>query len=201
MVVTKAVLRLMESCSLYTEPITGNILSLIVLNVCLTKDGLVFDLFPEILVDPADSSAVIRQKMIDATISKAAEQGHTLTNEDIILAVYVTGLATPASETRADSFTAAGNGLLIDTSLRPVSVFTVTVEGVGVAATSWDVRLEGSLDGTNFTQILQHTQVTGDKQSVYSGSNRNPCLFFRSRCAGLVLGAASAIKVTVLGVP
>ncbi len=107
--------------------------------------------------------------------------------------------ANPIFSTRADTYTATGNGVTIDVSTRPVQAYAVQVKGTGAAPTSWDVRLEGSLDNVNFTQILQHTQVTGDGVVVWSGASLSPSLYIRSRTAGLVLGTATNIVVTLLG--
>lgn len=112
-------------------------------------------------------------------------------------AVAVT--ATPSFATRSDTFTATGNGTTVNQTTAPLSIFSVEVKGTGAAATTWDVRLEGSLDGTNFTQILQHTNVTGDGTQMMSGSLRSPSLYFRSRVAALALGSATNIVVTILG--
>lgn len=103
-------------------------------------------------------------------------------------------------KTRADTFTATGNGVTVSTSGAPVKSFAIQVKGTGVPATTWDIRLEGSLDNVNFSQILQHTNTTGDGTVLWSGSAATPTLYFRSRAAGLVLGAASDVVVTILGV-
>ena len=103
------------------------------------------------------------------------------------------------SSTRGDTYTATGNGTTVNLTANPLQTFGVQVKGTGAAATTWDVRLEGSLDGTNFTQILQHTNTTGDGAIVFSGASYYPSLYFRSRCSGLVLGSATNIVVTILG--
>lgn len=102
---------------------------------------------------------------------------------------------------RSDTFTATGNGTTIDASTFSCKHFGLQVVGTGAAATTWDVRLEGSMDNVNFTQIVAHTQVTGDGVMVWSGANHFPSLYFRSRCAGLVLGGATNIIAYIYGVP
>jgi len=104
------------------------------------------------------------------------------------------------SSTRTDTFTTAGNGVTVDVSANPLTKFSVQVTGTGAVATTWDVRLEGSLDNVNFTQILQHTNVTGDTKVLFNGAALAPTRFFRSRVAGLVLGGATNIVVAILGV-
>lgn len=201
---TKAVVLDFGSCTPIVDPASGVNSTQLVLVVCVATTGEP-DQLPQysIIILPTDSSAVIRQKMLDIIrVNVLADFGKTIANEDIIIPAISTGLATPSSETRTDTFTTVGNGVTVDTSLRPLSVFAVTVESRNGILTSWDIRLEGSLDGTNWTQILQHTNVDpGDKQTKFSGTNRNPSLFFRSRCVGLVLGTALAAKVTILGIP
>jgi len=112
------------------------------------------------------------------------------------------GTSTPAvlNSFRTDTFTTAGNGVTVDVSANPLKSFSVQVTGTGAAATTWDVRLEGSLDNVNFTQILQHTNVTGDGAVQFGGAALAPARFFRSRAAGLTLGGATNIVVAILGV-
>ncbi len=100
----------------------------------------------------------------------------------------------------SDLYVGTGNGTPVNqpngSSLKS---FSMVVTGSGAAATTWDVRLEGSIDSTNYSQILQHTNATGDGATVFSGAVLSPCRFFRSRCAGLTLGGASDIIVQILG--
>lgn len=100
--------------------------------------------------------------------------------------------------TRSDTFTTTGNGTTVTVTTAPLSCFSIQVTQTGTV-TSWDVRLEGSLDGTTWTQILQHTQVTGSGTTVYSGSVKSGNLYFRSRCAGLVLGVGTNVVAVILG--
>ena len=101
--------------------------------------------------------------------------------------------------TRTDTYTATGSGTTVNVSTAPTKSYSISVKGTGAAATTWDVRLEGSLDNVNFTQILQHTNVTGDGIIQYAGATLSPSLYFRSRVAGLTLGSATNIVVTILG--
>lgn len=102
-------------------------------------------------------------------------------------------------KTRVDTFTTTANGTTVDLTTFPLAAYAIQVKGTGAIPSLWDVRLEGSLDGTNFSQILQHTNSTGDGAVLYSGAVLSPSLYFRSRCAGLTLGTATGIVVTVLG--
>jgi hypothetical protein len=129
----------------------------------------------------------------DVTDRAARLLGHTVVDSGSIT-------ANPAFATRADIFTTAGNGGTIVQTSAPLQTYAIQVTGTNGAATSWDVRLEGSLDGVKFTQILQHTQVTGDGVVVWSGTLNSPSLYFRSRVAAVVLGlSATNIVVTILG--
>ena len=199
----KSVLVGITGCSVFFDPISSRNLTRVMFEMLLAEGDVNPRSFnPQVIVDPADSTSAIRQKMIDAIKAQAlADFGVTLPNEDILLPTYSTGLATAASETRTDSFTAPASGQIVDTSLRPLSAFSLTVKGVGGTPTAWTVLLEGSLDGANFTEILRHTQLLGIAQTVFSGSNRYPTLFMRSRAVSITLTPAAAIDVTILGVP
>ena len=99
-----------------------------------------------------------------------------------------------------DDFTEAGNGTIMDVSLHPMRQFTLLVKKTG-AVTSWLVILEGSLDGVRFSQIAKHTDLIGDGESVFSGTNLSSCLYFRTRCSAITLGAGTKITAIALGVP
>jgi len=101
-------------------------------------------------------------------------------------------------KTRVDTFTTTANGTTVDVSASPMSAFTVQVKATG-SVTSWDVRVEGSLNNSEFTTILSHTNVTGDGVVLWTGALEAPTMYFRSRAAGLVLGAGTNIVVTILG--
>jgi len=190
-------------CQNFVDGVSGRTLTRLFFNGCLAiDDANPLSFSTSAYIDAADSTATIRQKMIDAMIAAVLAQfAVVLVNADILLPTYSTGLSTPASETRTDSFTVAGAGQTVDTSLRPLSVFSLTVDQIGGVPVSWNIVLEGSLDGISWTTILTHTQLVGTGLTMYSGSNRNPCLFFRSRCAAVALGTASALKTTILGIP
>ena len=97
-----------------------------------------------------------------------------------------------------ESFTAIATGDAIETP-SPVKSFAIQVVGVQVAATSWTVLLEGSLDGINFDTILTHTTTTGNAKIVWSGTNLFPSKFFRTRVTAVALGSAASIRVFTLG--
>jgi hypothetical protein len=101
---------------------------------------------------------------------------------------------------QSDTYTATGNGVTVTATTAPVKYYSVQVTGTGAAATAWDVRLECSLDNVGFTTVLTHTNVDGDTTMKASGSAGFPCLYFRSRTAGLTLGGATNIVVRILGV-
>lgn len=108
-------------------------------------------------------------------------------------------LATSAFFTRSDSYTTAANGTTVDASAKPPKYFSVQVKGVGGAGTVWDIRLECSLNGTDFSQVIQHTNTDTDG-FVKSLTTPFPCLYFRSRASGAVtLGGASALVATIIG--
>lgn len=100
--------------------------------------------------------------------------------------------------TRSDTFSSTGAGTVINLSTNPLSVFALQVKG-NVLPALWDVRLEGSLNNAQFSQILQHTDVIGDGSVLWTGAVRSPALYIRSRVAGLTLGTSTQITVTILG--
>lgn len=102
--------------------------------------------------------------------------------------------------TRSDVYTGTANGTTVDLSANPLSRYAIQVKSSGGVASVWDIRLEGSLDNANFSQILQHTNSTGDGAVVWSGSLSTPSLYVRSRCASITLGLATSISATILGV-
>lgn len=102
-------------------------------------------------------------------------------------------------KTRSDTYTVPANGVVVSLVINPLKVFSIEVKGTGAAATSWDIRLEVSLDGINFTQVLQHTHIIGDGITTGTVSILIPALYFRSRCVALVLNGASDVVTTILG--
>lgn len=103
---------------------------------------------------------------------------------------------------RQDTFITTGNGATINVSSQGMSKFGLQIKGTGAAASSYTVVLEGSLDGTNFSTILTHTNTSpGDGLVQHSGAVAMPVLYFRARCSALVLGSATNIVATIVGAP
>jgi hypothetical protein len=100
--------------------------------------------------------------------------------------------------TRSDTFTVAASGTAVNISVHPFRDYSIQVTATG-AVTSWDVRLEGSIDGVTYTQIVQHTNADGTGITKAS-ANRFPAMFFRSRCAAIVLGGGTNVVVKILGI-
>lgn len=108
--------------------------------------------------------------------------------------------------TRSDTYTTTANGTQVDASTKPCKRFALQVKGTGAAATAWNIILEGSLDGTNYTTILQHAtsgnnppfgaKADGETATADAG----PFLYFRSRSAAtLTLGSATNVVATIVG--
>lgn len=103
-------------------------------------------------------------------------------------------------KTRSDTYTSVATGVAVDVTTGPLTRFAIQVKGTGGAPVLWDIRLEGSLDGVNYTQLIQHTNTDGDGTVKSTGSMGFPCLYFRSRATGsFTLGGASNIVATILG--
>lgn len=103
----------------------------------------------------------------------------------------------PAIFKQVDTFTSTGSGTLVNTGNNPIKQFAIQVEQTGVV-TGWTVRLQTSIDGINFTNILIHTLSTGAGQILYS-TTASPALYFRANCSGLTLGLGTNITVTTIG--
>lgn len=99
---------------------------------------------------------------------------------------------------RADTYTTAANGTAVDVSAQGLAAFAIQVKGTGAAATAWNVVIEGSLDGTNYSTIATHVNTAHtDGQVLWVGASR-PCLYFRSRCVSVTLGSATNIVATIV---
>lgn len=96
----------------------------------------------------------------------------------------------------SETFTTASTGTIIDVSDTPYSNFGIQVSKTG-DVTSWNVVLEGSLDGTNFTTILTHTDLI-QTNIILWGSTPTIATHYRIRCTSLVLGSGTNIIATVL---
>ena len=94
---------------------------------------------------------------------------------------------------------ATGPSAVTDVSANPMSSFTLQVTGVGGVATLWSVTIEGSLDGTTFSEIITHTSQLGDGENLYSGTTLFPVNYFRINVTALTLGPATSISANVLG--
>ena len=89
-----------------------------------------------------------------------------------------------------------------------IQVTGVAADGkTNVAASSWTVSLQGSLDGIGYdgdsaAAIVAHTNGTNaDGSVVKSGGNFSPVRFVRIHCSALSLGSAASILVSVVGEP
>lgn len=97
-------------------------------------------------------------------------------------------------------FTGVTAGATQDVSSFPHKYFTIQVVGTDAAATAWTVRIEGSLDGVNFSEIAQHTQADGNGAVLWAGANIAASAYFRTNVTVLTLGAATNITVYALGI-
>ena len=109
----------------------------------------------------------------------------------------------PAFGTRSDIYTTAANGTTVDVSARPVRRFALQVKGTGAAAAAWNVVIEGSLNNTQFTSILEHSNAgefrnAADGETVYFDT-AVPWLYFRSRLVSITLGSATNVVATIVG--
>lgn len=98
------------------------------------------------------------------------------------------------------TFTTTASGDRIGDGQRIYKNFALQVKMTGTV-TSWTVVLEGSLNGTNYETIIDHTNASpGDGKVRWEGDIAgSPCLYFRVRCSALALGAGTDIVVGALG--
>lgn len=89
------------------------------------------------------------------------------------------------------------------TARNPVKHWALQVKGVGAAASSWDVRVEGSLDGVNFSPVPLAANVTGNGDGAIVGSSTAaatvPVTFARVVIKAVSLGSATGLTVSALG--
>jgi len=74
--------------------------------------------------------------------------------------------------------------------------FSLQVVATG-AVTSWTVVLELSIDGTNYTTVLTHTNA--DVAAVKFLTTPAPALYMRARCVAIVLGAGTNVVAKFIG--
>lgn len=108
-----------------------------------------------------------------------------------------------AFATRSDTYTTGANGTTVDVSTRPCRRFAMQVKGTGAAPTAWNVVIEGSLNNSQFTTILEHSNAgefrnAADGETVYFDTNA-PWLYFRSRLVSITLGSATNVVATIVG--
>ena len=81
----------------------------------------------------------------------------------------------------------------------PMKFFALQVKGVGAAASSWDVRLDGSLDGTNFWPLVWNGTPDGDGAIKGSTFTWAPTVaYLRTRIVAVTLGSATGLTVNAL---
>lgn len=102
----------------------------------------------------------------------------------------------------SDVFTVAASGTTIDQTACPLTYFGLAVKGTGGAPTAFNVVLEGSLDGTNWTTILTATEATpGDGKIIWQAAGiANTVMYIRSRLVSITLGPASNVVARWVGV-
>lgn len=80
----------------------------------------------------------------------------------------------------------------------PYATYALCVKGVGAAASSWSVTIDGSLDNANWTAIVTHASADG---SIVWDATGKPVTFVRANVGSLTLGSATALSVSIVAVP
>lgn len=146
-----------------------------------------------------DSTVSTMSAKLPASIGQKTMSGSTsvtIASDQAAIPVSVSG---GSANTRQDTFTGATNGTTVDVHTAPVKYFSMSVVETGVV-TSWTVVLECSLDNSNFTTVLTHTNTSpGTGSIVFGGTTAFPCLYFRSRTSAITLGSGTNVIATILG--
>lgn len=96
------------------------------------------------------------------------------------------------------TFTSFDVSLPIDISSKPMKNFSLCVVGTDDVPSNWNVILQVSIDGMNFTPVLTHNTATGDSITIFTLEKLYPCLYYQINVTDLSLGNASNIVVSVL---
>lgn len=117
-------------------------------------------------------------------------------------AIHTTG----ECQGRSDTFTTTASGTAIDLGAgTSYKYFSLQVVQTGTV-TSWTVVLEGSLNGTNYSTILTHTNAAPGSGGIVPAVTAAaftpfPVRYFRTRCSAITLGAGTNVIATCLGSP
>lgn len=103
--------------------------------------------------------------------------------------------AAASSATRSDTFTVPANGTTVTSTSAPKQNFALQVNQTGTVD-AWNVVVQTSLDGTNFTTVLTHTEATGTGVTVFVADK--PALYYRSKLVSVTLGAGTNVVATIL---
>ncbi len=107
----------------------------------------------------------------------------------------------PMGISSADRFAVTGDGRAYSLG-SPVQSYSIEVCGEGGSLASWDVLLQGSLDGVHFTTFMTHSSGSlAECATTSSGASLFPYSYVRVSCDSLGLGTASDALVLVNGLP
>lgn len=79
------------------------------------------------------------------------------------------------------------------------SNFALAVSENGGTATSWTVTLQGSLDGTTWTDLTTHQRAVEGNGKIKHVVDK-PCSFMRVYVTALTLNTATSINIKLLAV-
>lgn len=91
-----------------------------------------------------------------------------------------------------------------DVHTAPLQHFAIQVTGSTGTPSGWDVRLEGSLDGVTYKNLISHQVSDGSGTIKFSTQTSlgtfSPINFFQAYVSSLTLNSSSSkITVTILG--
>lgn len=115
--------------------------------------------------------------------------------------VFQRGFWGGATRSQDGAYTDGGFGNAIEMVCSEWAFCVYGRTGIGnpQAPTTWDVRLEASINGQSWTEIAAHTNADGN--GTLKWITGKPAIYVRYRVAALTLGSAANIAVNVVGRP
>lgn len=106
-------------------------------------------------------------------------------------------LAQQGEALQADTFTGTGGGLSLSLVGYAAKYYTLSVFPTG-AVTSWDVRMEVSIDGLAWVEVAAHTNAAPGASIPVFSSTPKLARVARARCAAVVLGGGTNIITSIV---
>ena len=115
-----------------------------------------------------------------------------------ILSKTFRGNAYAFEQTEVFDSSGDGNEVLANLIMK---YYSLQVVGVGIAPNSWNVDLQVSSNGIDWSTIMTHATGLGNGEIYWSGNQMFPSRKMRAKVNSVDLGTATGLKVTIIGVP